>query len=75
VEIDESFRRAVDCVLEQGRATISLLQERLGVRYFEAAKLLDQLEQQGIIGQYSGSLARPVLISRQDWDERTRSSA
>jgi hypothetical protein len=74
-DLDETFRRAVDCVLEQGRATISLLQESLGVRYFEAAKLLDQLEQQGIIGQYSGSLARPVLISKQAWDARLRSSA
>ncbi|MFO0985292.1 MAG: DNA translocase FtsK [Planctomycetota bacterium] len=72
---DQAFRRAVELVLERGKATISVLQESLGVRYFEAAKLLDRLEHEGIIGQYSGALARPVLITREAWNERLRASS
>jgi len=60
---DESFPKAVEVVVEYGRASASLLQRRLSIGYARAARLLDELEENGVIGPKDGSRPREVLIS------------
>ncbi len=66
---DPLFNDAVECVLESGQASTSYLQRRLKVGYSRAARLVDELEERGIIGPKDGSKPRDVLISRQQWVE------
>ena len=56
-------------VLENGTASTSFLQRKLGVGYARGAKIIDQLEDKGIIGQSEGSKGRKILINRQQWLE------
>ncbi len=66
---DELFDDAVECVVEAGQASTSYLQRKLKVGYARAARLIDEMEEQGIIGPFEGSKPRSVLISRQQWIE------
>lgn len=66
---DALFESAVDVVIEQGRASVSILQRRLGIGYPRAGKLIDELESRGIIGGFEGSKPRKVLITKTDWLE------
>ncbi len=66
---DPLFNDAVDCVLDAGQASTSYLQRRLKVGYARAARLVDELEDRGIVGPLEGSKPREVLISRQQWVE------
>jgi DNA segregation ATPase FtsK/SpoIIIE, S-DNA-T family len=59
---DPLFREAVEMVIRHKQGSVSLLQRRLGVGYQRAARLIDQLEQVGIVGPYDGSKAREVLV-------------
>lgn len=61
-EVDELFDEAVRIVCEYDRASASLLQRRLSVGYARAARILDQLEQAGVVGPQDGSKPREVLI-------------
>ena len=61
-EGDELYEEAKDTVLKSGKASASLLQRRLRVGYARAARLLDILEANGIIGQADGSKAREILV-------------
>ena len=61
---DELFESARELVLEAGKASASLLQRRLRVGYARAARLIDMLEEQGIVGPGDGAKPREVLISR-----------
>lgn len=70
---DEFFEKAVEIVTEAGQASTSMLQRRLGVGYARAGRIIDQLEEQGIIGPYEGSKPRAVLITRAQWLEMTMS--
>lgn len=70
---DENFEKAVEVVTEAGQASTSMLQRRLGVGYARAGRIIDQLEEQGIIGPYEGSKPRAVLITRAQWLEMTMS--
>ncbi len=64
---DELVQKAIEIVREQGRASVSLLQRRLRVGYARAARLIDELEEQGIIGpDEGGGRARPVLVTQAD---------
>ena len=63
------FNDAVDCVLDAGQASTSYLQRRLKVGYARAARLVDELEDRGIVGPLEGSKPREVLITRQQWVE------
>jgi len=65
-ESDPMLEEAIDIVLATGRASTTHLQRRLGIGYPRAARLMDQLEEEGIIGPAEGSQPREVLISRQD---------
>ncbi|MBM3697270.1 MAG: DNA translocase FtsK [Actinobacteria bacterium] len=63
---DEMLRRAVDTVVQQGTASVSLLQRRLGVGYARAGRLVDSLERLGVISGHEGSKPRAVLIGEAD---------
>ncbi|MFO0840442.1 MAG: DNA translocase FtsK [Phycisphaerae bacterium] len=66
-ERDELFDQAVDIVLETGRGSVSLLQRRLTVGYGRASRLIDQMYEAGIVGEYKGSQAREVVVSKDEW--------
>ena len=65
---DELLEEAKELIINSGRASTSSLQRRLGVGYGRAAKILDLLEEQGIIGPPNGSKPREVLVSREDYE-------
>ncbi len=64
---DAYFAEAVDLVLEGGQASVSLLQRRLKLGYARAARIVDQMEDVGIVGALEGSKPRAVLMSREAW--------
>jgi S-DNA-T family DNA segregation ATPase FtsK/SpoIIIE len=66
---DELFDEAVRVVLETGQASVSILQRRLGLGYTRAARLIDAMEQEGIVGPYRGSKPREILIKNREIDE------
>ena len=66
---DELYESAVDMVVREGRGSVSLLQRALGIGYGRAARLIDFMAEDGIVGQYNGSQAREILISRADWEQ------
>jgi S-DNA-T family DNA segregation ATPase FtsK/SpoIIIE len=63
---DDMYKDAVRCVIESGKASASLLQRRLRVGYARAARLIETMEDQGIIGPADGARPRDVLISSLD---------
>ena len=62
-ELDQLFPAAVELVVRTGQASISLLQRRFRIGYTRAARLIDDLERKGVVGQYEGSKPREVIIS------------
>lgn len=64
--LDELITDAIEVVHEQGQASISMMQRRLRVGYARAARLVDEMEQMGIIGPADGSKPRPILKSRME---------
>lgn len=71
---DDLFEQAIQVVLEAGQASTSMLQRKLGVGYARAGRIIDELEEHGIIGEYQGSKPRAVLITKQQWLERNAMS-
>jgi DNA segregation ATPase FtsK/SpoIIIE, S-DNA-T family len=67
---DDLYDAAVDVVIRERRGSCSLLQRALGIGYGRAARLIDFMAEDGIVGQYNGSQARDVLISIEDWESR-----
>ena len=67
-ESDELLPAAVEVVLEIGQASVSMLQRRLKLGYSRAARLVDQMEQQGIVGPFEGSKPRQLLITKEQWE-------
>jgi S-DNA-T family DNA segregation ATPase FtsK/SpoIIIE len=65
---DELYEAAVDIVVREGRGSVSLLQRSLGIGYGRAARLIDYMAEDGIVGEYAGSQAREVQISLADWE-------
>ena len=68
-QLDVLFDKAVDIVLETGTASTSFLQRKLSVGYARGAKIVDQLQEKGIIGPANGAKPREILITRQQWLE------
>ena len=66
---DERLDEAIEVVVEAGIASTSLLQRKLKLGYARAARMIDQLEERGIVGPFEGSKPRKVLISKQQWME------
>jgi S-DNA-T family DNA segregation ATPase FtsK/SpoIIIE len=65
---DDLYESAVDIVVREGRGSVSLLQRALGIGYGRAARLIDYMAEDNIVGAYSGSKAREVLISLEEWE-------
>jgi S-DNA-T family DNA segregation ATPase FtsK/SpoIIIE len=68
-QLDPLFEKAVDVVLETGQASTSFLQRKLSVGYARGAKIIDQLQEKGIIGPANGAKPREILINKQQWIE------
>ena len=66
---DELLPAAVEVVLETGQASVSMLQRRLKLGYSRAARLVDQMEERGIVGPFEGSKPRQLLIDKAKWQE------
>lgn len=66
---DEMLAPAIECVIDAGMASTSLLQRKLKLGYARAARIIDDMEGRGIIGPYEGSKPRAVLISKERWAE------
>jgi len=67
-ERDEFFDQAVDIIVSTGRGSVSLLQRRLTVGYSRASRLIDQMYEAGIVGEYKGSQAREVVVTAEEWE-------
>ena len=64
---DELLPAAVDVILETGQASVSMLQRRLKLGYARAARIMDEMEERGIVGHFEGSKPRQLLISKEQW--------
>ena len=64
---DEMIEEAIDVIMDCRQASTSMLQRRLKLGYSRAARIIDQIEERGIIGPNEGSKPRQILISREDW--------
>lgn len=69
-EVDSMMEEAIRFVIESGQASTSMLQRRLKVGYARAGRMIDDMEQMGIVGPHQGSKPRDVLITYNDWLER-----
>jgi S-DNA-T family DNA segregation ATPase FtsK/SpoIIIE len=65
---DELYESAVDLVVREGRGSVSLLQRALGIGYGRAARLIDYMAEDNIVGAYNGSQAREILITVEQWE-------
>jgi S-DNA-T family DNA segregation ATPase FtsK/SpoIIIE len=72
---DDMYAQAVDVVIREGRGSVSLLQRALGIGYGRAARLVDFMEQDGIVGTYNGSKSREVIMSIDQWQQMQAGSA
>ena len=68
-DVDDMFNQAVQTVIENGSASVSVLQRRLGIGYPRAARLIDELEKAKVIGPFEGSKPRKILITETEWLE------
>ena len=68
-DYDEMLPQAVEAVLEAGSCSVSMLQRRVKLGYSRAARIVDQLEELGIVGPYEGAKPRSVVIDRAGWHE------
>ena len=68
-DADEMLPQAIECVVEMGQASTSMLQRKLKLGYARAARIIDQLEERGIVGEFEGSKPRQVLITHDQWVE------
>ena len=65
---DELLPAAVEVFLETGQGSVSMLQRRLKLGYARAARIVDEMEQMGIVGVYQGSKPREILITKEQWE-------
>ena len=68
-DYDELIDAAAEVVVETGQASVSMLQRRLKLGYARAARLVDQLEEKGIVGPFEGSKPRQLLVTKEQWQE------
>lgn len=64
---DELFDEAVRLIMETGQASVSILQRRLRLGYTRAARIIDTMEEEGLIGPFEGSKPRRILVDREEW--------
>ena len=70
VKVDAKMEEAIQFVIESGQASTSMLQRRLKVGYARAGRMIDDMEQLGIVGPHQGSKPRDVLMTYNEWLER-----
>ena len=70
IDVDSKMEEAIKLVIEAGQASTSMLQRRLKVGYARAGRMIDDMEQLGIVGPSQGSKPRDVLMTYNDWLER-----
>lgn len=68
-EYDELLPQAVDVIFETKQASVSMLQRRLKLGYARAARIVDQMEELGVVGPFEGSKPRQLLLTKQQWQE------
>ena len=66
---DEMLPAAVDVILETKQASVSMLQRRLKLGYARAARIVDEMEEMGIVGPFQGSKPRAILVTREQWEQ------
>jgi S-DNA-T family DNA segregation ATPase FtsK/SpoIIIE len=64
---DDMYYKAVDLVIQKGRGSVSMLQTCLGIGYPRASRMMDFMEEDGVVGKANGSKPRSVLVSSNDW--------
>ena len=69
---DALYEEAVRIVLETQRGSVSLLQRRLEIGYSRAARLIDLMAEDGIVGEYKGSQAREVFVALDEWEAQKK---
>ena len=67
-ETDPFLLEAIECVIKTGQATTSFIQRRFKVGYARAGKIIDQMEEGGIVSGYQGSKPREILITLEEWN-------
>lgn len=67
MEGDEMLPAAVEVILETGQASVSMLQRRLKLGYSRAARIVDEMEEKGIVGPSQGAKPRSILITKEQW--------
>lgn len=65
-ESDKLLPEAIEIVVDEGQASISLLQRRLKIGYARAARIIDEMEIRGVVGGYEGSKPRKVLVTKEE---------
>ncbi len=68
-ETDPLLNEAIQTVIETGQASTSFIQRRFKVGYARAGRIIDQMEERGIISGYQGSKPREVLMTKERWEE------
>lgn len=68
---DEVYEEAVKLILESKQASVSVLQRRLGLGYTRAARLIDMMEDEGIVGPYQGSKPRDLLVTLEEYQAKS----
>ena len=66
---DELLPAAVEVILETGQASVSMLQRRLKLGYARAARIVDEMEERGIVGPFEGAKPRQLLITKEQWEQ------
>ena len=70
---DDLYDNAIDVVVREGRGSVSLLQRCLGIGYGRAARMIDWMAEDGIVGEYNGAQAREVICSAEQWEAKKAS--
>ncbi|HEV3081047.1 MAG TPA: DNA translocase FtsK 4TM domain-containing protein [Gemmataceae bacterium] len=72
---DDLYEQAIQVIIREGRGSVSLLQRALGIGYGRAARLIDFMAEDGIVGNYNGSQAREVLYTPEQWEQVKQAGA
>ena len=67
---DPVYQRACEVVIGEGRGSVSLLQRSLGIGYGRAARMIDWMAEDGVVGEYNGAKCREVICTLDDWHDR-----
>ncbi len=71
---DPLYDDAVRLVIETQRGSASMLQRRLGIGYTRASRLIEMMEDEGIVGPYQEAQSRKVLVSKEEWEKRMKAA-